>query len=70
MNRPSIEHIDTVERAICIFRLRARSQPIARFRKEWARDIRHLREIRKFLLAEMYEPQFDNLRDEATHINP
>lgn len=70
MRRLTHEHKLSIQRAICVFRLRAHNQPVKRFRKEWERDIHRLRDILKHVEDSIAEPMFTNLRDEPTALNP
>lgn len=59
-------HLNSLDRAIVILRLKARGQPIRKFRKEWERDIRHLRLMHKavkHLIDAPILPMFDNLTE-------
>lgn len=66
MVKLTAKHRMSLDRAILIMRLRARNQPIRRFRKEWERDLRLLNQLLKFVDHQIKNPKlpmFDNLSE-------
>lgn len=63
-------HKNSIRRAICIFRLRARHQPEPKFKKQWERDIKSLYDVLHLLKCESHGPLFTKLSDEPTYLNP
>lgn len=65
-------HLLSLDRAIVILRLKARNQPIPRFRREWERDIRNLRLMHKYIKHDINQPilpMFDNLTDAVREVD-
>lgn len=68
MRKMRDRHKKSLDRTIVILRMHLDRQKVPKYRREFERDVRHLEQIRSYIVEQMKAPTFDHIDESVCEL--